>query len=179
VEGALKGSWVYEVEIAVSRTWHRTIFASVLGSAMLMTASQAADAPAKKKAAAAPAAKKEKEPPPPPGEHSPEVQSSFKDFCEVWMGKLVERERFNKQQIKWHPAASGVEGDYVGYSVEHTCDLRPPTDSGVAVGKVTYRELIYRKRGPSAEAAAASEPEIVEVTEITEIFRREKGKWIY
>ena len=108
-----------------------------------------------------------------------EVQEGFKAFCEVWMGKLVERERFNKAQIKWRPGASGVEGEYTGYSTEHTCDLRPPGESGVPVGKVTYREHIYRKKGASPEAAAASEPEIIEVTEITEIFRCEKGKWIY
>ena len=158
--------------------WRRTAAALALLCCAFLGAAdaRAADAKKKKAAAAAPAPKQAAAP---PGEHSPEVQASFKEFCELWMGKLVERERFNKQQIKWHPAASGVEGDYVGYSVEHTCDLRPPTESGVAVGKVTYREHIYRKRGASAEAAAASEPEIIEVTKITEIFRREKGKWIY
>jgi len=140
----------------------------------------AADAPAKKKGAskAAPA-KKEAPPAAVPGEHPPEVGESFKVFCGVWMGKLVERERFNKTQIKWRPAAAGVEGEYIGYSSEHNCELRPPTPSGVPIGRLTYREMIYRKRGDSADAASASEPEVVEVTEITEIFRREKGKWIY
>lgn len=114
-----------------------------------------------------------------PAEHPPEVHSSFKEFCLVWMGKLVERERFNKTKIKWRPATAGVEGEYVGYSSEHTCDLRPPGSTGVPIGRLTYREMIYRKRGESADAAQASEGEVVEITEITEIFRREKGKWLY
>jgi hypothetical protein len=112
-------------------------------------------------------------------EHAPEVHESFKEFCLVWMGKLVERERFNKTQIKWRPAAAGVEGEYIGYSSEHTCDLRPPGASGVPVGRLTYREMVYRKKGDSAEAAGANDAEVVEITEITEIFRREKGKWLY
>ena len=159
------------------RSWRRATVAiafAVCAFASLASAG-AGETPAGKKAAAA----KKEQAPVPPGEHSPEVQAGFKEFCELWMGKLVERERFNKKQIKWHPAAAGVEGEYIGYSSEHTCDLRPPGASGVPVGKVTYREHVYRKHGPSAEAAASNEPEIVEVTEITEIFRCEKGKWVY
>ena len=152
---------------------------TVVGAAAALAAdapATAKDAPAKgkKKAAAAP-----KQEPAPPGEHSPQVKASFVEFCEVWMTKLVERERFNKKQIKWLPAAAGVQGEYVGYSTEHNCDLRPPGSTGTPVGKVTYREFIYRKRGASADAADTSEPEIIEVTEITEIFRQEKGKWVY
>jgi hypothetical protein len=161
----------------VRRFWRRTTVAIAVSVCATLVAGNARAADKKKKAAApAPAQQQEVAP---PGEHPPEVRTSFNEFCEVWMGKLVERERFNKKQIKYRPGAAGVEGEYVGYSTEHTCDLRPPSSSGIAVGKVTYRELIYRKHGSSADAADASEPEIVEVTEITEIFRREKGKWIY
>lgn len=163
--------------VAVRRSWRRTIVAvAVLCAGLSVSSAQAAE---KKKAKAAAAPAKKEAAPAVPGEHSQAVQDSFKEFCELWMGKLVERERFNKTQVKWRPGASGVEGEYIGYSTEHTCDLRPPGDSGVPVGKVTYREHVYRKKGASPEAAAASEPEIVEVTEITEIFRCEKGKWIY
>lgn len=159
-------------------SWRRSTIIILLALCAGGTA-HAAEAPAKKSAKKAAPAKAEAPPAVVPSEHPPEVGESFKVFCGVWMGKLVERERFNKTQIKWRPAAAGVEGEYIGYSSEHNCELRPPTPSGVPIGRLTYREMIYRKRGSSADAAGASEPEVVEVTEITEIFRREKGKWIY
>jgi hypothetical protein len=175
----------------VKRVWRRVLL--VLLAAAWCAASapspQAAEAPAKKSAPkkstsskkkkSSAAAKPAADVPTTPGVHGADVQASFNEFCEVWMGKLVQREIFNKQQIKWRPSAAGVEGEYVGYSTEHTCDLRPPIPGGPPIGKVIYRELIYRKKGNSKEEAQVSEPEIVEVTEITEIFRREKGKWIY
>jgi hypothetical protein len=164
--------------VAVRNVWCRWAAALLALAVIAGAASGEAAEKAKKKA---PAKAKAAPPAAPvvPGEHPPEVKASFTEFCGVWMGKLVEREINNKKNVKWRPAATGVEGEYIGYSTEHTCDLRPPSPSGVAVGRLIYREMVYRKRGNSPEAAGASEPEIVDVTEITEIFRREKGKWVY
>ncbi len=102
--------------------------------------------------------------------------ASFVDFCRTWMEKLAARERDNLSQIKWRRAGSGFEGEYVGYSKDHRCEWKP---GQVPIGKLSYQEVRYRKRGESIAAAKASAPEIVEVTEVTEIFRYQDGKWVY
>jgi hypothetical protein len=107
------------------------------------------------------------------------VAVAFEEFCTSWMGKLAAREVRNATLVEWRDNGSGVEGEYVGYSTEPTCDMKPTPPGGVPVGRINYRELKYRKRGGTKETAGASEPEIVEITEVTEIFRYAKGKWIY
>jgi len=102
--------------------------------------------------------------------------ASFTAFCVAWMEKLAVRERENLARIEWRTTTDGVQGEYVGYSKEHRCEWKP---GPVPIGKVTYREVRYRKRGDSVAAARASAPEVVEVTEVTEIFRFQDGKWVY
>lgn len=108
------------------------------------------------------------------------VAKDFSVFCASWMEKLAARETDNVQTVKWLPSDGGVTGEYVGYSTEHSCDLKlPQGNGGVPIGKISYREMRYRKRGPSSEVAASSSPEIIEITEVTEIFRCDRGKWVY
>jgi hypothetical protein len=109
-----------------------------------------------------------------------EPAAKFEKFCSEWMHKLEVRERDNVKQIRWVKNGSGVEGEYVGYSSEHTCQLKQPNGSkGATVGEIIYREIRYQKKGPSPDAAAAASPRAIEATEVTEIFRYGKGKWEY
>ena len=111
---------------------------------------------------------------------SDSLSSSFDEFCGSWMQKLEAREADNVKHVKWQKDGTGVQGQYVGYSSEHKCDLKAPKKKGdVPIGKISYRELLYQKQGPSTADAQASQPRVVEITEVTEIFRWEKGKWIY
>jgi hypothetical protein len=103
---------------------------------------------------------------------------AFKGFCEEWMHKLEVREHDNVSHIKWEVTQDGVQGDYVGYTHEHTCLTKNGTQS-VPVGKITYREIKYEKRGTTIAEAESNPPKAVEVTEVTEIFRYAKGKWVY
>ena len=104
--------------------------------------------------------------------------SAFRGFCEEWMQKLHERQARNVSHIQWEPAADGVHGAYVVYSDEHTCITKNGTAS-VPVGKIIYREVRYEKIGPTVAEAEKTSPHAVETTEVTEIFRYDKGKWIY
>jgi len=106
------------------------------------------------------------------------VETQFKAFCEEWMGKLAARERDNVNNIQWETRADGVIGAYTAYSTEHTCVTKDGTGD-VPVGKITYREYRYEKRGSSIPEAKASAANPVETTEVTEIFRYNAGKWIY
>lgn len=108
------------------------------------------------------------------------VSQKFSAFCGEWMQKLAARERDNRAAIKWQNGSGGVLGEFVGYSSEHRCVLKEPaTPNDTPIGKITYRELLYRQKGGSEAEAASSVPQAVEATEVTEIFRYTKGKWVY
>jgi len=108
------------------------------------------------------------------------VSESFDRFCVEWMQKLATRERDNQQHIQWIPSGSGVMGEYVGYSSDHTCLLKPISDpKAVPIGKIIYQEIRYQKQGASAAVAAKSTPQPLDLTEVTEIFRYERGQWKY
>lgn len=104
--------------------------------------------------------------------------SSFPQFCDEWIEKLVVREHDNVTHIKWESEGSVVKGAYIGYTHQHTCVTKMGTQS-TPVGKITYLEIKYEKLGPTAEEAEHNSPRPVETTEITEIFRYAGGKWIY
>jgi hypothetical protein len=106
-----------------------------------------------------------------------DASSAFNTFCEEWMGKLAAREKYNIANIKWDAKPDGVRGEYVGYTQEHTCMVKDANK--VPIGKIIYREIVYRKHGGSIPEAEKSPAEATEVTEVTEIFRYSAGKWVY
>lgn len=108
------------------------------------------------------------------------VSTQFTDFCRDWTSKLAARERDNRAAIRWQSGPAGVKGEFVGYSAEPRCELKDsPDPKAVPIGRIIYREITYQQNGPSASAAASSQPNIVEQTEVTEIFRYSKGHWVY
>jgi hypothetical protein len=123
------------------------------------------------------AAKKQKEP---VAQASPEeLKTKFKTFCDGWMEKLRERERNNIAHIEWKPGERGVVGEYVGYDTTNITipEIRNPDKD--PIGRVIYMELKLRVSGASDVDALAQQPEIVERTEVTELFRFERGSWVY
>ncbi|MCC6763535.1 MAG: hypothetical protein IT293_02635 [Deltaproteobacteria bacterium] len=102
----------------------------------------------------------------------------FRTFCDTWMRKLQERNTFNSAHITWAKGGAGVTGEYLSYGTERTCIAReePGKDP---IGKITYREIKYRKEGPTESAAMGAAGTIVEQTDVTEIFRYAKGRWQY
>ena len=102
----------------------------------------------------------------------------FRTFCDTWMGKLKDRTAYNTAHIPWTKGGPGVVGEYISYGTDRTCIAReePGKDP---IGKITYREIKYRKEGPTETAAMGSAGTIVEQTDVTEIFRYAKGRWQY
>jgi len=110
----------------------------------------------------------------------PKLEETFKAFCAEWMQKLAVRERDNRAAIKWVNSPDGVSGEFVGYSTDNVCEVKEPVSPGATpVGTIQYRELRYRKVGPTKEEAAKSPDTAIEATEVTEIFRFAAGKWVY
>lgn len=103
---------------------------------------------------------------------------AFRAFCDEWMGKLKDRNAYNLSHVAWTKNATGVVGEYLSYGTERTCIAReePGKDP---IGKITYREIKYRKEGPTETAAMGAAGTIVEQTDVTEIFRYAKGRWQY
>jgi hypothetical protein len=86
------------------------------------------------------------------------------------MGKLKDRTTYNQTHIPWTKGGSGVVGEYVSYGTERTCIAReePGKDP---IGKITYREIKYRKEGSDGDGGDGKHGTIVEQTDVTEIFR--------
>lgn len=109
-------------------------------------------------------------------EHAP---ARFTEFCAGWVDKLRERERYNLDKVKWEPAGDGVVAEYVGYDTKNVGPRTVEHLDATPIGKLVYLELKLRRAGKSKEEALAREPEIVERTEVLEIFRYERGSWVY
>ena len=106
-----------------------------------------------------------------------QVTEAFQTFCQEWMQKLAVRERDNIANIKWNTKPDGVQGEYVGYTQDHTCVVK--NEDADPVGKIAYEEVRYEKRGATVAEAEKSPPHPVETTAVTELFHFENGKWIY
>jgi hypothetical protein len=152
----------------------RTIGLLVLAVALVVGSAGAASAAETKTKTTKSAAKAEN-----PATRSAEAAKKFETFCGGWLDKLRERERFNRTRIEWRKEPSGVVGEYVGYDTK-TYRMHPPADVQASpVGKLVYMELRLRITGESEAAALKNGPQIIEQTEVTELFRYDRGAWVY
>ena len=107
----------------------------------------------------------------------PQVRG-FQTFCDSWMQKLRDRETYNTSHITWDRRDGLVTGEHVAYGHECSCEAREETGKD-PIGKITYREMRYRRQGLTPAEALAVPGTIVEQTDVTEIFRYAKGAWQY
>jgi hypothetical protein len=117
---------------------------------------------------------------PGPADAKAKVADDLDAFCKKWMGFLAVREYDNRAKVAWKPAGDGVEAEFVGYGTDYICAMKEnPDPKAVPVATIKYREFLYRQRGSSAEDAKVTAPDVLEATEVTEIFRYAKGEWVY
>lgn len=107
------------------------------------------------------------------------VAEQLRTFCAKWMGLLETRERDNRGGVKWEMHPNRVAGHYVGYSKEYDCTLKPRSSNGTPVATIQYKEFVYEKAGNSRGEAESAQPAVIDATEVTEIFRYDKGEWVY
>ena len=72
-----------------------------------------------------------------------------------------------------------MSGSYVGYSKEYDCVMKERSSNGTPVATIQYREYVYEKAGASQTEAEKDQADIIDATEVTEIFRYTKGEWVY
>lgn len=109
------------------------------------------------------------------------IENSFRRFCSQWMHKLEIREQHNAARVKYVRKGLQVVGEYNGYARKSSsCQVQA---TGVAeapyVGKLGYRENVYRKSGRSHRNARRSDPRLLNTTEVLEIFRYNGRDWVY
>jgi hypothetical protein len=113
-------------------------------------------------------------------DYDPAVLQALDTFCTKWMGFLAERERENRAKMGWERVKTGVVGTFVGYSPDYECKLKKPHQrNGTPVATIKYIEYLYQQEGPTRNEAAETAPRAVDATEVLEIFRYAKGKWVY
>jgi hypothetical protein len=138
-----------------------------LAACLTASAGAAEDAKKQEAKAAAPAGNDEK------------IAAELKAFCVKWMGFLETRERDNRKGIKWQTRPEGVAGQFVGYSKEYDCIMKERSSNGTPVATIVYKEFLYEQKGGSQGEAAQTQPNVIDATEVTEIFRYAKGQWVY
>ncbi|HYB89749.1 MAG TPA: hypothetical protein VEC38_01760 [Candidatus Binataceae bacterium] len=104
--------------------------------------------------------------------------TNFVTFCKDWEQRLRDRETFNLTSIVWKFRDGFETAQYTGYSNVETCTTKE-TDSGFALGKLTYEEISYYLAGKTRDEALHAKPQPTGKTHTTEIFRWDKGKWFY
>jgi hypothetical protein len=110
-------------------------------------------------------------------EHRFQVAAAkFPAFCRDWQAKLEERTRWNLSQINWHEDHGLESGTYTSYSPINSCTTKM-SDSGVAIGKLSYDEYVYSLSGKSIEEAKHAKPKQVSVMRTLEIFRYDHNQW--
>jgi hypothetical protein len=105
----------------------------------------------------------------------------FDRFCAEWMGKLAQRERQNIAKVRWEKRGPTTFGQYTGYA-RTPIQCKPTTavtPGKPAVGKLVYQEILYEKVGNSAADAQQSRPEVLQTTEVMEVFRYDGHDWKY
>lgn len=101
--------------------------------------------------------------------------SRFPAFCQKWGRFLRQRKVNDVHHIHWQARKGWETGTYIGYSKIRSCtceDVR-----GFAIGKLTYNEVTYYVAGKTKEQAEHAKPRLTGITETTEIFRWDHGKW--
>jgi hypothetical protein len=96
------------------------------------------------------------------------------------MQKLAQTESFQKSRAQVVESPEGFAAEYVGYIPERKINVKKTDSSDTPyVGILTYSEKRLRCAGKTKEAALQGPFEQVDTSQVSEIFRFTKGKWVY
>lgn len=109
------------------------------------------------------------------------ARATFETFAQEWMAKLAEAEEFQRtQRLKVTQDPDGFSAEYVGYLPQRFIEVKKTeyTDTPY-VGTLTYYERTLRCTGKTKEQALQGPFEQVGTSQVREIFRFTRGKWVY
>jgi hypothetical protein len=106
--------------------------------------------------------------------------SAFDTFTIEWMKKLEQTEEFHRTQAKISQAPDGFSAEYTGYLPHRYIHVKKTeaTDTPY-VGILTYYERTFRCNAKTKDEVLKGPFDQVETTQVSEIFRFTKGKWVY
>ena len=108
------------------------------------------------------------------------VLATFDTFTTEWMQKLALTEDFRKSQAHLVESPDGFAAEYTGYVPERLINIKKTDSTDTPyVGVLTYFEKKLRCAGKTKEDALKGPFEQVETSQVSEIFRFTKGKWVY
>jgi hypothetical protein len=106
--------------------------------------------------------------------------ATFDTFTIEWMKKLAETEEFHRAQAQVSQSPEGFSAEYTGYLPHRYIHVKKTeaTDTPY-VGILTYYERKLRCQAKTKDEALKGPFDQVETSQVSEIFRFTKGKWVY
>lgn len=106
--------------------------------------------------------------------------AAFDTFTIEWMKKLEQTEEFQRTQARISQSPDGFSAEYTGYLPHRYIHVKKTeaTDTPY-VGILTYYERRFRCNAKTKDDALKGPFEQVETSQVSEIFRFTKGKWVY
>lgn len=106
--------------------------------------------------------------------------ATFDTFTIEWMQKLAQTENFHKTRAHVVESSDGFAAEYIGYILERHINVKKTDSTDTPyVGVLTYFEKKLRCAGKTKEEALQGPFDQVETSQVSEIFRFTKGKWVY
>jgi hypothetical protein len=106
--------------------------------------------------------------------------ATFDAFTIEWMKKLEQTEEFHRTQARISQSSDGFSAEYTGYLPHRYIHVKKTeaTDTPY-VGILTYYERKLRCNAKTKDEALKGPFDQVETSQVSEIFRFTKGKWVY
>lgn len=110
-----------------------------------------------------------------------QARESFEHFTRRWMQKLVATEDFQKKEmLKIRQTTEGFIAEYIGYLPHRYTEIKlTQSEATPFIGILTYYKKTMRSRGKTEKQAINGLFEHAETSQVSEIFRYTKGKWVY
>lgn len=106
--------------------------------------------------------------------------AAFDTFTLEWMKKLAETEEFRKSRAQVKQSLDGFSVEYTGYLPHRYIHVKKTESKDTPyVGILTYYEKTLRCTGKTKEEALKGPFDQVDTSQVSEIFRFTKGKWVY
>lgn len=110
-----------------------------------------------------------------------QARLSFETFTRLWMEKLMDSERFHKnERMTITETADGVVAEYAGYLPDRDTTVKATSSAETPfIGILRYYQTTMRSVGKTRRQALGGPFEQAEKNQVSEIFRYTKGVWVY
>lgn len=110
-----------------------------------------------------------------------EARQTFDHFTQDWMRKLIKTEAFQKaKRVTVTKTIEGFVAEYTGYLPHRYTEVKSTKSSTTPfIGILTYYKKQMQSVGKTEQDALSGTYRQAGTSEVSEIFRYTKGRWIY